>query len=356
MKIGSLDLGHRLVVAPMADVSDASFRMISRKYGAGLTYTPMVSAKGVVQNSFDTLKLLAFNHSEKPIGVQILGKDPQLVGDAIKEMRSMKPDVVDLNAGCPMEKVTKYKMGAEILDNQPLLGKIVRRMVDSAGDIPVSIKIRLGKNHSNINAVENAKIIEDNGASVIVLHARTKLQSYDEPADWNWIKEVKKSVKIPVIGNGSVFSPQDAVKMMEETNCDSVMVARGAIGNPFIFSRFNSIIEKGVDPGEPDVDDVLSAAINHVQLMKKDYGELVAVNKSKKSVIWYFRNFDGTSKMLEEVFAIKSLDSLINYISEHTQKIKSGKFPKEDVSLINKNFNDRVLFWLTRSEESIKPE
>jgi len=134
------------------------------------------------------------------------------------------------------------------------------------------------------------------------------------------------------------------------------MVARGAIGNPFIFSRFNSIIEKGVDPGEPDVDDVLSAAINHVQLMEKDYGELVAVNKSKKSVIWYFRNFDGTSKMLEEVFAIKSLDSLINYISEHTQKIKSGKFPKEDVALINKNFNDRVLFWLSRSEESIKPE
>jgi tRNA-dihydrouridine synthase B len=245
MKIGNLDIGKKAILAPMAEVTDAPFRQICREHGAGLTFTQMVSAKGVVENAFATLKVLAFSQSEKPIGVQLLGSDPEYIAKAIHELHSFKPDLIDLNCGCSVPNVCRIGLGASILDKPDLLEKLVKTMVKAAGKIPVSVKIRVGGDRQHVTLMRNAKIIEDNGASLITVHARFRSDSYKQEADWSWIGKVKEAVSIPVVGNGSLFEPEECLRMMNQTGCDSVFIARGALGNPFIFSRLNAMLSTG---------------------------------------------------------------------------------------------------------------
>jgi tRNA-dihydrouridine synthase B len=346
MKIGKLDIGRKAIFAPMAEVTDTPFRQICRENGAGLTFTQMVSAKGVVENSFITLKALVFHQSEKPIGIQFLGSDPVYLERAVNEVKSFKPDLVDLNCGCSVAQVCKYGLGASLLDDSKLLENLVKKMVKAAGDIPVSVKIRLGRNRKKINVIQNAKIIEDNGASFITVHGRTREDSYSDSADWEWIKKVKESVSIPVVGNGSLFSPSDCKRMIDETGCDSVLIARGAIGNPFIFSRFNTLMETGYDPGEPDIEKVAETAIKHLHLQVKDSGEILGVKKIRKNLIWYFRFYQGISYFINKIFTLEKVEEIEEFISEHAKKIKSNNFPEEDLNKIDKSFKDRVLFWI----------
>lgn len=345
MKLGSLDLGKKLFLAPMADISDAPFRKLAKEFGAGLTFTQMVSAKGVINNDFDSLRLLAFPRSEKPIGVQLLGNDPDLIKNAVKEITRYQADVIDLNCGCPVSKVTKHKMGASLLNDPRHLGKIVKAMVEGANGVPISIKIRLGRDRKNINVLENAKAAEDNGASMVIIHARTRVDRYFDNPQWEWIARVKEKMSIPVVGNGSLFEPQDVKRMIKETGCDSAMIARGALGNPFIFQRFNSLIETGVDPGPPTLEMIEKIAIMHAQMLIKEYGDIVAVNKAKKHIIWYFRNYDGMNNILEKIFSFNDISELIEYISEHVQKIKEGFYPSIDRAYIDQLFNEKVQFW-----------
>jgi tRNA-dihydrouridine synthase B len=351
LKVGILNLDKRAILSPMAEVTDSPFRKICRDYGAGLTFTQMVSAKGIIENSFDSLKALAYNKNEKPIGIQLLVSDPEYLKKAIDEIKSFEPDLIDLNCGCSVPQVCKYGLGAAILDNPQLLARLVKTMADTAGDIPVSVKIRLGRDKNNITVLRNAKIIEDNGASFITIHARTRNQSYSEPPDWGWIKKVKEEIKIPIVGNGNLFLPDECVKMIKETGCDNIFISRGALGNPFIFNRFNSLIDKNLDPGVPSIDEVATAAIKHLNYILKEYGEEQGIKNARKHLIWYFRTFNGIYNFIDKIFSINKPVLVHQFIIEHIEKIKNGLYPEEDLELVNRNFNERVLFWMFNNQQ-----
>lgn len=351
MKVGKLNLDKRAILSPMADVTDSPFRKICREYGAGLTFTQMISAKGIIENSFGSLKALAYNKSEKPIGIQLITNEPEYLKKAINEIKSFEPDLIDLNCGCSVSRVCKYGLGAAILDNPQLLAKLVRVMVDEAGDIPVSVKIRLGRDKNNISVLRNARIIEENGASLIIVHARTRNQSYAENPDWHWIKKVKEEIQIPVIGNGNLFYPEDCIRMINETGCDFIFISRGALGNPFIFKRFNSLLESGIDPGIPTPDEVGDTAIKHLNYILKDYGAEQGIKNARKHLIWYFRLFNGVYSFIDKIFSINDPVIVERFIKEHIEKIKNGFFPEEDFELINRNFNERVLFWIINNQQ-----
>lgn len=352
MKIGKLDIGRRAILAPMAEVTDAPFRTICRLQGAGLTFTQMVSAKGLLENSFESLRYLAFARDEKPIGVQLLGGDMEYLGKAAAEVSRLKPDLIDLNCGCSVAQVCKYNMGAALLDDPVQLGKIIARMVRSAGEVPVSVKIRIGRSRQKINVLENARQIEQNGASAIIIHARARSDAYSDSPDWNWIRKVKENVSIPVIGNGSLLEPQDCLDMISQTGCDSLFIARGALGNPFIFNRLNSLLERGADPGHPSADEVLKVCLQHLNLIIRDNGELQGVKKARKHLIWYYRFFDGITPFIEKLFSLDSRSSLEEFLAEHTDKIMRGQYPEEDPETIKKKFNERVLFWMNNQQQN----
>jgi len=348
VKLGNLELGSKLFLAPMADVSDTPFRQIAKENGAGLTFTQMVSAKGIVNNEFDALRLFAFSRDEKPIGVQLLGNDPDYLAQAVTEIKRYKPDVIDINCGCPVDKVTKHNLGAELMDDPVLMGKLVKAMVSAADDIPISVKLRLGKSANRINILENAQIAQENGASLIIVHARSRNTRYGDEPSWEWLKKVKEVVDIPVIGNGSLFVPEDIIKMIDETNCDSVMIARGALGNPFIFSRYHEYLKTGTDPGEPSFSEIEKVATHHCNLLSREYSDRVAVIKAKKNIIWYFKNCDGIDSLISRIMSAKSINNEIEIIHDHTEKLKSGSYPSGNHELINQKFNERVLFWLDK--------
>lgn len=352
MKIGNLDLGKKLFLAPMAEVSDSSFRKICKEHGAGLTFTQMVSALGVIKNNFETLRYFSFSRSEKPVGVQVLAKDPEILGEAVKEIVKFKPDLIDLNCGCSVEKVVSNKLGAALIDDPKRIGILVRKMVDSSNGIPISIKTRLGKDKSRINILEVAKTVEENGGSLIFLHVRTRADKYDSDVVLNWLKKVKQSISIPVVGNGSLFTPQDVKSMLEETGCDSAMIARGALGNPFLFERFNSFIETGIEPGQPDAGVVRDVLLKHIKLTIEEFGEPACLDKIKKHTVWYFKNYPGIDLLLDSIFSFTSIDSIRTLIIEHTDKILSNGYSAASNSDINKKFKKKVLFWL--EEDSVE--
>lgn len=354
MKIGKLDLKHKLLVAPLADITDAAFRTIAKEFGAGLTFTQMVSAKGVVKNNFETLRLLVFSRTEKPIGVQLLGNDPFFLRGAVNELKNLQPDVIDFNCGCPVDKVTKHNMGASLLDDTKKLGDLIREMVAEAGDMPISVKLRLGKDTRNINIIDNVKAAQDNGAAFVTVHARTKVDRYDEEPKWEWITKVKDSIQIPVVANGSIFTPNDAKNIIENYGADSVMVARGALGNPFIFAGFNKLMEFGTLPEYPTPEEIKDVAIKHINLLVQDYGEANGINKVKKHIIWYFRNLPALDQLIDKIFACKNRDELIELISFHYKNIKTNNYESDAKENFNKLFNSKVQFWLSEEDSIVK--
>ncbi|MCF8261354.1 MAG: tRNA dihydrouridine synthase DusB [Melioribacteraceae bacterium] len=351
MKIGNIDLGAKQLLAPMAEVTDTPFRTIAKQNGAGLTFTQMVSARGVIDNEFETLQNLSFSNSEAPIGVQVLGNNARTIGYAVKEIARFKPALIDLNCGCPVTKVTKHNMGASLLNDTEKISSLVKSMVDNSDGIPISVKLRLGLTDRNINIIENANAVKEAGAALIFVHARTKQDRYDEEPDWNWLKVLKQETDIPIVGNGSIFTPQDIKEMLEQTKCDSVLVARGALGNPFIFSRYNALVETGYDPGPPDILEVGRTVTKHLDLLVQNYGEFKALPKTKKNIVWYFRNYDGISVLLADIFAINEIEQLKNYVLNHSEKIKENYFEKEDLEEIDEKFKQKVLFWLLEKKD-----
>ncbi len=350
MKIGNLDVTNNAFLAPMAEVTDYAFRSIAKKYGAGLTYTQMVSADGVIKNNFNTLRMLTFSRSEKPIGVQLLGNDPDIIGRAVRELVKFKPNVIDLNCGCPVEKVYSKKMGAYLLSQPDRLGKLVNEMVKNSQGIPISIKIRLGPK-DKVNVLENAKIIEDNGASVITIHSRKKVDRYDVEAEWGWIAKVKEQLRIPVVGNGSIFKAEDAVKMMNDTKCDAVLLGRGALGNPFIFKQIQ-LLQEG-KKYIPTVVDIQKAALEHLDLLEREQSLIINLDRAKKNIIWYFKYQNGLEKLISDLYTAINFDRLKEIVNNHSKKILDNYYPQENIEFITKKFNNRVLFWLGKEEEKV---
>jgi tRNA-dihydrouridine synthase B len=315
MYIGNVKLDNNVFLAPMAGVTDMPFRILCKEQGCGLVYTEMVSAKGIHYNDERSNKLAEVNEAEKPASVQIFGSEPVVMAEIAEKLNQSDADIIDINMGCPTPKITKNGEGSALMLNPNLAGKIISA-VSKATNKPVTVKIRKGWDESNVNAVEIAKIAEDNGAKAIAIHGRTREQFYSGISDWDIISSVKEAVSIPVIGNGDVFSPEDAREMLIKTNCDAVMIGRGAQGNPWVFKRVLHYLDTGELLPLPSRDDKLKMIIRHMDMLIDQKGEQGGVREMRKHIAWYIKGMRNSTYVKQEVFRLASRDEIVQVL-EH---------------------------------------
>ena len=312
LNIGNVELNNNLILAPMAGVNDLPFRIICKKYGnPGLVCNEMVSAKAICYNDEKTKSMLVTNDQERPVSMQIFGHEPDSMATASIEVSKMA-DIIDINFGCPAPKVVKNGDGSKLLENIELIGEIVKAVVEKS-DKPVTAKIRKGWSNENIVAVEVAKVIEAAGAKMIAVHGRTRNEFYSGKADWDIIKEVKNNVSIPVIGNGDIFSAQDAKAMFEQTGCDGIMIGRGALGNPWIFREIKEYIENGTIPNITK-EEKLNVLKEHFKLLLDLKGEYVATREIRKFVAWYVKGMENATALRIRINQIESQEDFYKEI------------------------------------------
>jgi len=295
MKIGDVFIPYPVVLAPMAGVTDISFRRLVKGLGCGLICTEMVSDKGLIYRNQATWKMLAFHDDERPVSLQIFGSEPATMAEAAKIVAATGVDIIDINMGCPTPKIVKNGEGAALMRNPDLAYAIVCAVVDAV-DKPVTVKIRKGWDDQHLNAVEIACLAEQAGAKAVAVHGRTREQFYTGKADWQVIAEVKNAVSIPVIGNGDIHNPQDAKRMLAETGCDAVMVGRAAQGNPWIFPEIISYLTTGCLLEPPDMSDKMKVFWRHFSMLIQDKGEYVAVREMRKHAAWYTKGCPHAAK------------------------------------------------------------
>ena len=316
-KIGNVKIKNRIVFAPMAGISNESFRHIIKEMGAGLIYSEMVSNMGIIYNSKNTLDLLKINDYERPISIQIFGNDIESFVKAAKYVCDIiKPDILDINMGCPVPKVAlKSQAGSGLLKNPDKIYEIVKEVVNNI-NIPVTVKIRAGWNKDTINCIEVAKLIEKAGASAIAIHPRTREQGYSGNADWNLIKLVKENVNIPVIGNGDIKTIYDAKRMLEETNCDAVMIGRATIGNPWIIKQCIEYIENNKIIDEPTYKERIDMLVKLYNLIKKNEGERKALLDIKTHALAYLKYIPKSKELKKEIAISKTEKDFYNTIDK----------------------------------------
>jgi tRNA-dihydrouridine synthase B len=319
--IGNVKLEGNLFLGPMAGVTDLPFRILCKEKGADLVYTEMVSAKGVQYNNKNTESLIYIAEEERPAALQLFGADPNILSDTAKKLEHRNFDILDINMGCPVPKVVNNGEGSALMKNPELIGEIVRK-VSRGYSKPVTVKIRKGFHEDCINAVEVAKIAENNGAAAIAVHARTREQFYSGKADWEVIRKVKEAVSIPVIGSGDVFSPEDAKQMLDQTNCDAIMLARGTRGNPWIFEQIKAYLDKGVLLPKPDFTEVKDMILRHARLSVEYKGEYTGLREMRKHVAWYTTGYPGSAKLRNRVNEIETMDDLEQLLFEYQNLIE----------------------------------
>lgn len=313
LKIGNVELENNLILAPMAGVTDLPFRMLCKEQGCGLLYTEMVSAKAILYKNRNTQELLKVRAEERPIAVQLFGSEPAIVSEIAHQIEDGPYDIIDINMGCPVPKIVNNGEGSALMKNPKLAEQILSSMVKRVKK-PVTVKFRKGFNDDCVNAVEIAKIAESCGVAAVAVHGRTREQFYSGKADWNIIRQVKAAVKIPVIGNGDIFTPQDAKRMMEETGCDGLMIARGARGNPWLFGRTNHYLDTGELLLEPDAVEVSRMILRHGKLQAEMKGESLGMKEMRKHIAWYTAGLPHSASIRRECNQLETLAELENLL------------------------------------------
>lgn len=315
-KIGNVKISNQVVLAPMAGICNSAYRQICKEMGCGLIYAEMVSDKAITYNNQKTIDMLYMTDMERPISQQIFGSDKESFVAAAKYIEeNMHPDIIDINMGCPVPKVAvRAQAGSALLKDPIKIYDIVSSVVSSVS-VPVTVKIRSGWDSKHINAVEVAKIVEKAGASAICVHPRTRSQGYSGKADWNIIKEVKQSVSIPVIGNGDIKCPEDAKKMIDETNCDAVMIGRGVLGNPWLIRNTVSYLDGG-EIVLPSINDRIDMCLKHLELLKSLKSEKVACLEIRNHISWYFKGICGANELKNKVYQTSNIHDIILLLNE----------------------------------------
>ncbi len=324
LNISKFSSDHNLVLAPLAGISDAPFRQMCRDYGADLTFTEMVSVDGLLYDNNNTYRLLNIHPGEHPIGIQLFGSDPKIFAKVIPKLEKFNPAVIDLNFGCPVRKVVNRGGGAALLTDLDSLGKIVNKSV-TATNIPVTVKIRIGWDWQSIVAVEAAMAAEAEGAQAVTVHARTRSQGYSGTAHWEYIAKVKNAVKIPVIGNGDVFSGPDASDMFRTTGVDGIMLARGVLGRPWLFKQILHFLNKGDHLPDPPIQERLRVLERHYQLQIDNYEQTVALTRMKKHFAWYTKGLPHVAKLRDQIFRCRSYSEIKKQFKEYVESLSVSK-------------------------------
>ena len=320
MKIGNIETKNNVFLAPMAGVTDLVFRVICKEMDCGMVYSEMVSAKGVQHNNKNTKELLKVDERERPVAMQMFGSDPEIMAEMARKLNEYEDiDILDINMGCPAPKIVKNGEGSALTLNPKLVGEIISA-VSKASEKPVTVKFRKGFDDQHLNALEIGKIAEESGAKAVTIHGRTREQYYAGKADWDIIKALKEEIKtIPAIGNGDIFTPEDAKNMLEYTGCDAVMIGRGSQGNPFIFKRTVEYLENGILLPEPTWEDRLDIAEKHMDMLADYKGEVIGIREMRKHLGWYIKGLPHSAEMRVKINATSGRENMrdvLNYMRE----------------------------------------
>lgn len=324
LKIGNVVADNEVVLAPMAGVCNPAFRMIAKEFGCGLVCAEMVSDKAILHGNKRTMEMLFVDEREKPLSLQIFGGDRESLVQAAQVVdRNTNADIIDINMGCPVPKVTKIDAGARWLLDPGKIEEMVSAVVEAVAK-PVTVKMRMGWDDEHIYAVRNAKAVENAGGQAVTIHGRTRVQMYTGQADWNIIKEVKQSVSIPVIGNGDVFSPEDAKRMLDLTGVDGVMIGRGALGNPWMLYRTVQYLTKGILFPDPTPQEKVRIAILHMDRLVALKGESVAVKEMRKHLAWYLKGIPGAARVKDVIMELTERDKMAEALSGFVEKLDAA--------------------------------